>query len=413
MSSTSRLYYTDPTILEFDAIVTSVTPDGERSRVRLDRTAFYPTTGGQPFDTGTLRASNAAAPGSAGQGAAKVVDVIDEEDGDVDHVIEGSIAFKAGDAVRGTIDRERRVDHMQQHTGQHILSAAFDRLFNLRTESFHLGTIGSTIDLAREVTQNEIARAEDEANRVVWGDRPVAIRFVSEQEAATLPLRKETQRTGELRVIDIDGYDLSACGGTHVARTGEIGVIAIRGWERFKGGSRVEFVCGGRALRSHRELRDIVNGSIRLLSVLPGELPAAIERTQNEGKDLRKQAKDLTQRLAVHEAAAFAARAEPIGPLSGVVESVGGYDATGLKTLATSIVTQPGRVAALVSASTPALVVIARSPDVSVDAAAVLKTVMTRFGGKGGGRPDLAQGGGLNAAPQEIVAALRELIAGG
>jgi alanyl-tRNA synthetase len=398
MSSSSRIYYTDPTVFEFDATVTSVTPDGARSRVRLDRTAFYPTTGGQPFDTGTL-------------GASKVIDVIDE-DGDVDHVIEGPVALKAGDAVRGTIDRDRRVDHMQQHTGQHILSAAFDRLFNVRTESFHLGTVSSTIDLSREVTPNEIARAEDEANRVVWGDRPVAIRFVSAEEAAALPLRKEPQRTGELRVIDVDGYDLSACGGTHVARTGEIGVIAIRGWERFKGGSRVDFVCGGRALRSHRELRDIVNGSIRLLSVLPAELPAAIERTQNESKDLRKQAKDLTQRLAVHEASAFAARAEAIGPVSGVVESVDGYDANGLKTLATSIVSQPGRVAALVSASTPALVVIARSPDVSVDAAAVLKTVMTRFGGKGGGRPDLAQGGGLNASPQEIVAALRELIAG-
>ena len=404
MSSSSRIYYTDPTVLEFDATVTSVTADadGARSRVRLDRTAFYPTTGGQPFDTGKL-------------GTAKVIDVIDAEDGDVDHVIEGPgpVALKAGDTVRGTIDRDRRIDHMQQHTGQHILSAAFDRLFNVRTESFHLGTASSTIDLAREVTPNEIARAEDEANRVVWGDRPVAIRFVSAEEAATLPLRKEPQRTGELRVIDIDGYDLSACGGTHVARTGEIGVIAIRGWERFKGGSRIEFVCGGRALRSHRELRDIVNGSIRLLSVLPAELPAAIERAQNESKDLRKQTRDIAQRLAVHEAAAFAARAEPIGPLSGVVEAVDGYDATGLKTLVTTIVSQPGRVAALVSASTPALVVIARSPDVSVDAAAVLKAVMTRFGGKGGGRPDLAQGGGLNASPQDIVAALRELIAGG
>jgi alanyl-tRNA synthetase len=412
MSSSSRIYYTDPTVFEFDATVTSVAPDGERTRVRLDRTAFYPTTGGQPFDTGTLGGS-AAGPNAASIATAKVVDVIDAEDGEVDHVIDGPVTLKPGDTVRGTIDRDRRVDHMQQHTGQHILSAAFDHLFNVRTESFHLGTASSTIDLAREVTPTEIARAEDEANRVVWGDRPVAIRFVSAEEAATLPLRKEPQRGGELRVIDIDGYDLSACGGTHVARTGEIGVIAIRGWERFKGGSRIDFVCGARALRSHRELRDIVNGSIRLLSVLPAELPAAIERAQNESKDLRKQSRDLAQRLAVHEAAAFAARAEAIGPVSGVVEAVDGYDANGLKTLVTTIVAQPGRVAALVSVSTPALVVIARSPDVSVDAAAVLKVVMSRFGGKGGGRPDLAQGGGLTASPQEIVATLRELIAGG
>jgi alanyl-tRNA synthetase len=404
MPSSSRLYYTDSNLLEFDAVVTSVTPDGARTRVRLDRSAFYPTTGGQPFDTGAL-------------GAAKVVDVIDAEDGDVDHLVDGAVTLKAGDTVRGAVDRDRRVDHMQQHTGQHILSAAFDRLLNVRTESFHLGTISSTIDLSREVTPNEIARAEDDANRVVWADRPVAIRFVSAEEAAALPLRKEPQRVGELRVIDVDGYDLSACGGTHVTRTGEIGVIAIRGWERFKGGSRVEFVCGGRALRSHRELRDIVNGSIRLLSVLPAELPAAIERAQNESKELRKQTKDFTQRLAVHEAAAFAARAEPIAradgsSIRGAIEAVDGYDATGLKTLATSIVTQPGHVAALVSTAAPALVVIARSQDVAVDAAAVLKAIMTRFGGKGGGRSDMAQGGGVNAASGEIVAALKALIAG-
>lgn len=438
----ARIYYTDPYCLEFDATVTAVTavepgshaagdaagnPAGgpasaPRWRVRLDRTAFYPTTGGQPFDTGTLD-------------RVRVVDVVDA-DGEVDHLTDAPLTL--GATVKGTIDRDRRIDHMQQHTGQHLLSAAFDRLWKARTESFHLGTASATIDLAREVTPIEIARAEEEANRIVWEDRPVTIRFVSAEEAAALPLRKEPQRGGELRVIDVDQFDLSACGGTHVARTGEIGVIAVRGWERFKGGMRVEFVCGGRALRSFRELRDVVNGSVRLLSVLPGELPSAIERAQAESKDLRRQMKDLTQRLAIHEAATLAARATPIGPAStgsapvgsapigsapiepapigrallrGVIEAIDGYDAAGLKTLATTIAAQPGHVAALVSSTTPALVVIARSSDVSLDASAVLEGLMATFGGKGGGRADLAQGGGLSGTSDAIVAALRALIA--
>ena len=155
MSSSSRIYYTDPTVVEFDATVTSVRADGECSRVRLDRTAFYPTTGGQPFDTGTLAARGAAA-------SAKVVDVIDE-DGEVDHVIEGAIALKTGDTVRGVIDRDRRVDHMQQHTGQHILSAAFDRLFKVRTESFHLGTVSSTIDYIDRVEKGQDVRVDRRA----------------------------------------------------------------------------------------------------------------------------------------------------------------------------------------------------------------------------------------------------------
>ena len=169
---------------------------------------------------------------------------------------------------------------MQQHTGQHVLSAAFDRVLQVRTVSFHLGTASSTIDLAREVCGGEIARAEHEANRVVWEDRPVAIRFADAEEAATLPLRKESKREGVLRLIDVEDFDVSACGGTHVARTGAIGIIAVAGSERFKGGTRLEFLCGGRALAGFHALGDSVAASVRLLSVLPAELPAAIERQQ-------------------------------------------------------------------------------------------------------------------------------------
>src|SRR5262245_47935151 len=185
---TERLYYDDPYQREFDATVVSVEPyqSGDASSahhaVRLDRTAFYPTTGGQPFDTGTL-------------GTARVVDVFDDEGGDVVHVVDGTPP-RSGATVHGVVDWPRRFDHMQQHTGQHVLSAAFVRLFGVKTVSFHLGADVSTIDLAREVTGKEMAAAEDEANRIVWEDRPVAIRYATAEEAAALPLRKESVRTG-------------------------------------------------------------------------------------------------------------------------------------------------------------------------------------------------------------------------
>src|SRR5262249_8763201 len=154
------------------------------------------------------------------------------------------------------IDWRRRFDHMQQHTGQHVLSAAIDRLFHVRTVSFHLGAGTSTIDVARELTAREITDAENEANRIVWEDRPVAIRYASAAGAARLPLRKESLREGTLRLIDVEEFDLSACGGTHVSRTGAIGLIGVASSERFKGGHRLEFVCGGRALDRFRLLRD-------------------------------------------------------------------------------------------------------------------------------------------------------------
>jgi alanyl-tRNA synthetase len=388
---TDRLYYADAYCCEFDAVVTEQLNHEGKAGVCLDHTAFYPTSGGQPCDLGTL-------------GGAAVRDVIDLDDGRVLHVIDGTIP--AGTSVRATIDWPRRFDHMQQHTGQHILSAAFERLLSARTESFHLGADGATIDLSRDLKADDIARAEEDANRVLWEDRAVTVRFVDSADAAQLPLRKEPAREGLLRLVEVSGYDLSACGGTHVARAGEIGVIAISGWERFKGGTRVGFVCGGRALRRHRTLRDLVAASGRLLSVHEKELPAAIERLQADVKDASRRLKDAHAQLAGQRAAALAAEA----PDGVVVASLDGWDPNGLKAIASAIVAQPGRVAALLGTPAPASVVIARSADRAVDAGAVLKRVAATFGGKGGGRPELAQGGGLQGDPEAILALLRELL---
>ena len=386
---TERLYYTDPYQTDFEATVIRVGDRGGRQAVVLDRTAFYPASGGQPADSGTL-------------GAARVVDVIDDEDGAILHVIEGDAP--AG-RVAGRIEWNRRFEHMQQHTGQHVLSAAFDRGCRVRTVSFHLGADASTIDLAREVTTAEIAQAEDSANQIVWEDRPVTIRFVDAADAAALPLRKETARTGLLRIIEVQDFDVSACGGTHVARTGAIGIVVVSSWERFKGGTRLEFKCGVRALRGYRGLRDVVSSSARQVSAAAHDLPDAIQRLQSELKESSRHARTIAERLATYEAEALAARAVDVERVRLVVEAVEDADVNGLKSMAQTIAGRAGHVAILLTASAPRSVVIARAVDVALDASALLKQMTLQFGGRGGGRPELAQGGGLDASPADVAAA--------
>jgi alanyl-tRNA synthetase len=388
---TERIYYRDSYCRAFAAVVMRAVEHEGRPAVILDRTAFYPTSGGQPFDTGRL-------------GDVEVLDVIDVND-EILHVLSAPLA--EGTGVRGEIDWPRRFDHMQQHTGQHLLSAAFDRLFDNRTMSFHLGAEVSTIDLAREVGASDIEHAIDETNRVIWEDRSISVRIASAEEAATLQLRKEPVRQGPLRIVEVRDFDVSACGGTHVERTGAVGVVAALGTERFRGGTRVTFVCGGRAVRQLRTYRDAIAGSVRALSVLPPELPGAVEKLQAEARELRKTIKALQEQLATYEAARLVAAAPETGGTRVIVEALEGWDAAGLKAIAAAA-TISGRVA-VVLLSRDAIVV-ARSGEMNVDANAVLRQLAQRFGGKGGGKPDLAQGGGLKGSLEEIASVARELV---
>src|SRR6185369_12668149 len=237
---TERLYYSDSHLIEFEAKVIDVT---ERvsgwAAVILDQTAFYPTGGGQPSDTGTLNSQ-------------RVVECIDDGERGVLHVVQG-VTPSRGSVVKGRIDWARRLDHIQQHTGQHILSQSFEKLFNARTKSFRVLDQSSEIDLEiNNPTTELIERAVELANNVIWEDRSITIRNVTADEAANLPLRKEPARSGDLRLIEIEGFDLSPCGGTHAYRTGEVGMIAVRSWERAKGLTRIEFVAGTRALADYR-----------------------------------------------------------------------------------------------------------------------------------------------------------------
>lgn len=392
---TERLYFTDSQLVEFESDVARCTAAGERYEVVLAATAFYPTGGGQPHDVGTL--ANRA-----------VLDVVDRDADGIVHVVDGPI--DPGTRAKGIVDWKRRLDHMQQHSGQHILSAAFESLFAARTESFHMGSTTSTIDLHRGVSPADIAAAEDEANRVVFRATEVRVRFASPDETGSLPLRKEPGREGILRLIEVPGFDLSACGGTHVKNTGTVGVVAITGWEKFKGGTRVEFVCGGRAVGRIRSWRDTFSATSRILSVVPAELPAAIERLQDDNKSLGRTAREQQERLAALEAAKLVDAARRPDGSALVVTAVDGFDAAGLKALAAAAIAHPGVRAAFLSNSNPALVVVGRAAGVPVDAAAILKALIARFGGKGGGRPELAQGGGLVAPTDQIVAAARDLL---
>jgi alanyl-tRNA synthetase len=393
---TNRLYYTEPYRTTFEASVIGCDTRDSRIEVELDRTAFYPTSGGQPFDTGSL-------------GDSRVLDVVDRDDETIVHVVDRPLPV--GASVTGTIDWRRRFDHMQQHTGQHVLSAAYDRLFNVRTESFHLGAASATIDLHREVSPAEIAAAEDEANRIVWEDRPVAIRFVPAEEAATLPLRKDPARVGSLRLIDVDDFDLSACGGTHVARTGAIGLIATAGWEKLRGGTRIEFVCGSRALNRFREWRDALTAATRHLSVTPADLAAGIERLQGESKTSQRAIRDLQEQLAVHEAKALVGRGDRDGDRLTFAEALDGWDVPAMKALAVAAAAEaPTAAIALFNRATPAVVVVARGASSKVDAAATLKALIAKFGGRGGGKPELAQGGGLTGTVDDLVAEAKRLL---
>jgi len=397
MSATTRLYYTDSTLTEFAAAVVEAVPDDGRVAVRLDRTAFYPTSGGQPHDTGSL-------------GCGRVVDVVDREDGSVWHMVEAAPALTVGETVHGQVDWPRRFDHMQQHSGQHVLSAAFARRDEARTVGFHLGERASTIDLDRPLSHEQVVASELAANAVVWDDRVVDARFVSAEEAARLALRKPSSRTGRIRLVEIDRCDLSACGGTHVGRTGAIGIIAVSSTERFKGGTRVAFVCGERALRHFRAQRQQVAGCVRMLSVSPETLVSEIERVLTGQREQRRVIRALQSRLVSLDAAALVGAGHAVGAATVVVAPLAGHDGRSLEAVAVAVARRPGHVAVLTSDAAPVAVVVARAHDVDLDAATMVRALLERWNGRGGGRPEIAQGGGIDAEPDEVIGFVRRLL---
>src|SRR5438552_1645425 len=288
---TERLYYNDPYLLEFDAKIIEARAVGDRLGLVLDKTAFYPTSGGQPNDLGMID-------------DVPLVDCLeDEASGNIIHLIEGSVT---GPSVHARIDPARRADHMQQHSGQHVLSQAFVELFNWPTVSFHLGAVSCTIDLpADSVSREQAEAAEDLANRIVRENRSVAIRYIAPENISEAGLRKPTDRSGDIRVIDIAGYDRSACGGTHVRTTGEIGPILITGIDRAKKQIRAEFICGDRVVQYARRANSILESISQTISAAPFETARAVRALWDEHQRTRKRIEDFESELLDYEAAQF------------------------------------------------------------------------------------------------------------
>jgi alanyl-tRNA synthetase len=395
---TERLYYNDSFLREFDAQVISCEPVGAggsaateaapRWQVTLDRTAFYPTSGGQPFDVGQL-------------GPAKIVEVADRGN-DIVHVTDR--ALEPG-AVRGTIDWRRRFDHMQQHTGQHLLSSVFIQLFRIQTVSFHLGNDVSTIDLATpSLSAEQLEAAERLSNEIIFEDRPVTIQYGTAAELAARGVRKEVEREGILRAIQIENIDLQPCGGTHVARTGQIGMTLLRGTEKMKGNCRLEFVCGERARRAAGADRNLLNESARELTCAAAELPRGIARIieeRNSANRLRQRFAEELSMLKAKTLLAEVVRQSPSQSPRMIVEIFADAEMDYLRQVATNLVAEPNVVALLASQST-GQIVFAQSSGLPGDMNKLLRQLVVEAGGKGGGSTSFAQGsvkdvGSLNA----------------
>ena len=381
MPVTERLYYSDSHLIEFEARVVDLSDRVSGwTAVVLDRTAFYPTGGGQPSDTGTLN-------------GARVVECIDDGDNGVLHVVQGAAPGR-GDVVRGRVDWSRRLDHMQQHTGQHILSQSFITLFNAPTRSFRVLESVCEIDVElNNPTTEVIERAVELANNVVWEDRAITIRNVTSGEAAELQLRKEPARDGDLRLIEIEGFDLTPCGGTHAYRTGEIGMIAVRSWERAKGLTRIEFVAGIRALSDYRKANKSAREVAALFSTGRDDAPQLAAQMVEEHKELNRRIRALEEIAAGVEAERLLASAS-----DGVVTQVfDNRDAESLKKLAHALISHPRTIALLASRDhDTARLVFARSADAVGDMNALMREACALLDGRGGGKPDMAQGGGKN-----------------
>ncbi len=411
---TDRLYYNDSLLNEFEARVLAVAGASGGISVVLDRSAFYPTSGGQVFDTGWLEVIGDA----NGPVRLRVRDVAeDERTGDVLHIVDGdSSALLAGAVVRGVIDGERRRDHMQQHSGQHVLSAAFEKLYDLATVSFHMGDESCTIDMATEtISPKQLQAAERLANEVIAEDRPVEIRFATPNEARTMGVRKIPAAEREkLRLIDIRDFDLNACGGTHVRSTGQIGSILLRKTEKVKQGVRVEFVCGLRAVGTARHDFETLTEAATLFSTHIWEVPQQIRKAQDEIKAAQKAQHRLVEEVAELQAGRLLQSAEERRGQKLVVQYFADRDLGFIKMLAQKLTKAGPAVALLACGGAQPSLVFAQTSGLPNDMGGLMKQTVQALGTRGGGNRDMAQGGAPDGdgAESAIVEAAKAVASG-
>lgn len=382
---TERLYYDDAYSTRFVGRIIERRKHNDQPAVLLDRSAFYPTSGGQPYDTGSLNGT-------------RVVDVHAGTDGSVLHLLTRPLPEDT-ESVVGEVDWPRRYGHMQQHSGQHLLSQVFYRRQGLETVSVHFGEALNTVDLeGGQLTGKELAAAEVEVNELIWQNRPVRAYWVKEAELGKVPLRRAPKVRGRVRLVEIDKFDWSACGGTHVRRTGEVGLISLLRIERHRGRSRVHFVCGRRALAEAAERRGLLAETAALLDSGVRDVPELVSKQQQALRVAEREVKALREGLVEYQARELLAEAGAAGGVQLVVREIADSEPAAVQRLARALVAGPGVVALLGCAQRgKGTVVFARSEDCSVHVGNLLRDTLRQFGGGGGGRPDFAQGGGVAA----------------
>jgi alanyl-tRNA synthetase len=390
---TERLFRDDPYLTEFEARVVSRLEHEGRPAVVLDRTAFYAESGGQPSDAGRLD-------------AIPVVAVVERGD-DVVHVLASALP---AERVHGSVDAERRRDHRQQHHGQHLLSRAFVDVVHARTVAFHLGTEDVTIDLDRAVDGAQVEAAESRANEIVWSARPVRVVEVSAAEARARGVEPPPGAGDRVRLVEAEGFDVQPCSGTHPRSTAEVGAILVVGRERYKGASRIHFVCGHRALRAFRERHAALERLSALLSAPLARLPEAVERQQADLAAGQKALRELRRQAIAAEAQRLLAGGQDRAPV--VVAAYDGWSAEDLRLLAQALVAQRPCVALLGARAEQAHLVFAQSDGMGHDVPALLRAALADLDGKGGGKGNLAQGAGrrvgeLDAALERAAASVR------
>lgn len=391
-----RLYYTNAYQTEFEARITGVTTVNQQPAVVLDQSYFYPTSGGQPYDTGMLNSQ-------------LVVEVVIGEAGEVLHILQEPLPdAQRGQMVHGSIDWERRYDHMQQHSGQHLLSQIFYQRFGLETVSVHFGATESTLDLeSPELTPEQLDEAEAAAMQLVYAALPINVYFIDEQELHTIPLRRPPKVSGTVRIVEIDRFDYSACGGTHCRTTAEIGPIKLTRVERRRGQVRVTFLCGRRAWVDYQAKHQLITTAANLFSNEISLVPSLIERNMSQIKELQHQLALLQTALLRVEAEQLLATAFDYQGYRLLQLVFTDKDVNTVKQLASQL-QQQERVICLFSAvqAEKTTLIFARAADVNLHMGNLLRDVLREIGGKGGGREDFAQGGGITVQQGETLLAL-------
>lgn len=392
---TELLYYLDSYTVQFRAHVVERLDVNGLMALILDRTYFYPTSGGQPHDLGLID-----------QIAVREV-FVREEDGAVLHLVAEA---PQEDDVQGTIDWSRRFDHMQQHSGQHILSQAFVRVADATTVGFHMGADSSTLDLdTSSLTEQDIREAEILANEVVWQNRPLMVRFVTYAEAQDMPLRKlpVATRDGMLRLVAIDAFDLSACGGTHVSRTGEVGAIKVVKTERLGENSRVEFLCGGRALADYDHKHRILARLSNEMTTGYWEVENSISRLRDELKQANRRLRKQSEQLAQFEADNLIKNATRYGETLIIRQAFAERKPQDLRRLASQLTAHNGVIVLFGLAGDKTQLLFARSDDVAIPINDILTEVLPTLGeAAGGGSAKFAQGGGPSRTLEEVAETL-------